>query len=293
MGDCFSAQDPKAQPHLEEIDKRLKEGSRKLKKGCRILVLDSGKSGKNTIVRQTKIMHKNRLHDRGLSPDDHSQRDSSLKLQLDVSLYVPPAQSVHTFASSDGVCQHRVHSRLFSTSQSTCPDPLAQRPHRDYDPCLRQHPPAIHTLELLYPSDLGDFTPSPISSPTNNPGASQPTFTRQFLLPPTMSAPHTQTAFPQRFPTESNLARMPFTNPTLDRRVSELAPSARRPTYVQSPSSQHDVLAHSGASYTRVTQSSPLSPHLHPPFPRTTRARNASATAAVHESAPRDFGTST
>ena len=75
-----------------------------------------------------------------------------------------------------------------------------------------------------------------------------------------MSAPHIQTAFPQRFPTESSLARMPFTNPTLDRRMSEPVLGAGRPTYAQPPPSQHDTFAYSTASSATIVQSSPLSP---------------------------------
>lgn len=43
----------------QEIDKKLEEDSRKLRRECKILLLGSGESGKSTIVKQMKIIHQN------------------------------------------------------------------------------------------------------------------------------------------------------------------------------------------------------------------------------------------
>ncbi|KAI1796778.1 hypothetical protein LXA43DRAFT_1057622 [Ganoderma leucocontextum] len=155
---------------------------------------------------------------------------------------------------------HNVHSHLFDPSQNIHPNPHPQHSNPDYDPHSRQQPPSIHTDNLLYSTDPGTFTPSPISSPTDNTAASQATLTRQFSFPQPMSAPHTQTAFPQRFPNEQGLSRIPFTNPTLDRRMSEPVLGAGRQTFAQPPPSQHDTFAYSAASSATIVQSSPLSP---------------------------------
>ena len=199
-------------------------------------------------------------HQPPTAPDDHAQHDSSLEPPHSYN-YAPRAQPVHSSPSPDAMYHHHnVHSHLFHPSQSTQPDPIPQHPNPDYDPHSRQHPPAIHTDNLLYPSDAANFTPSPISSPTDNPAASQSALTRQFSFPPPMSAPHTQTAFPQRFPTESSIARIPFGNPTLDRRMSEPVLGAGRQAFAQPPPSQHDTFAYSAASSATIVQSSPLSP---------------------------------
>ena len=171
-------------------------------------------------------------HHPGLSPDDHSQQDSTLRLPLDFN-YVPRAQSVHSSPRPDAVYQHHVRSRLFRTSRSTRPDPVLQHANQDYDPRSHQRPPAIHTLDLLYPSDSAEFTPSPISSLTDN---------------------------RQRFSTESGLSGVPFTNPALHRCTSKPILGAGDPSYVQPPSSQHDIFAYFGTSYATVALSSPLSP---------------------------------
>ena len=128
--------------------------------------------------------------------------------------------------------QYHICSCLFCTSRSTRPDPVLQHANQDYDPCSHQRPPTIHTLDLLYLSDSAEFMPPPISSLTDS---------------------H------QHFSTESSLSGAPFTNPALDRCTSKPILRAGDSSYVQPPSSQHDIFAYSGASYATATLSSPLS----------------------------------
>ncbi|KAH6897831.1 heterotrimeric G-protein alpha subunit, GPA3-like protein [Coprinopsis sp. MPI-PUGE-AT-0042] len=60
MGGCMSTVDQKAEKaRSDEIDKQIEEDNRRFKKECKILLLGSGESGKSTIVKQMKIIHKN------------------------------------------------------------------------------------------------------------------------------------------------------------------------------------------------------------------------------------------
>ncbi|CAG8635233.1 886_t:CDS:2, partial [Ambispora gerdemannii] len=59
MGLCLSAEEKESRQRSIQIDKRIEEDGRKLKKECKILLLGSGESGKSTIVKQMKIIHQN------------------------------------------------------------------------------------------------------------------------------------------------------------------------------------------------------------------------------------------
>ncbi|TDL15921.1 G-protein alpha subunit [Rickenella mellea] len=72
MGACASV-DRVEKKRSDEIDRILEEDSKKYRKECKILLLGSGESGKSTIVKQMKIIHKN-----GFS------RDELLKYRLPV-----------------------------------------------------------------------------------------------------------------------------------------------------------------------------------------------------------------
>uniref|UniRef100_D8Q3Y1 Heterotrimeric G protein alpha subunit 2 n=1 Tax=Schizophyllum commune (strain H4-8 / FGSC 9210) TaxID=578458 RepID=D8Q3Y1_SCHCM len=70
MGACVSSSsqpvaDVQAKERSDEIDSQIKADSERLKKECKILLLGSGESGKSTIVKQMKIIHKN-----GFSPQE-------------------------------------------------------------------------------------------------------------------------------------------------------------------------------------------------------------------------------
>lgn len=65
MGNCVSQNDKEAVQRSQEIDKRIAEDAQKFKKECKILLLGSGESGKSTIVKQMKIIHK-----KGFSRDE-------------------------------------------------------------------------------------------------------------------------------------------------------------------------------------------------------------------------------
>ncbi|KAH9925860.1 G-protein alpha subunit [Epithele typhae] len=84
MGNCVSAQDREAQLRSQEIDKRIEEDSRKLKKECKILLLGSGESGKSTIVKQMKIIHQN-----GYTPEERmTYRPTIYKNLLDSANHI-------------------------------------------------------------------------------------------------------------------------------------------------------------------------------------------------------------
>ena len=73
MGGCLSKGDESGRLHSEEIERRLDEDSKRLKRECKILLLGqfipfsnqstslfppgSGESGKSTVVKQMKIIH--------------------------------------------------------------------------------------------------------------------------------------------------------------------------------------------------------------------------------------------
>ena len=191
---------------------------------------------------------------------DHQPDDSPLEHPSAYS-YVPRGHPAHSSPSPDTMYQHSVHSPLFDLSQNALSNHNPQQqPNPEYDVQSRQQPPAIHTGNLLYPSDPGNFTPSPASSPADNAVAPQSSLSRQFSFPQPMSAPHTQNAFPQRFANEPGLSRLPFTNPTLDRRMSEPVLGAGRQTFPQPPPSHHDTFAYSATGSTTMVQPSPVSP---------------------------------
>ncbi|KAI8869627.1 G protein alpha subunit [Ramicandelaber brevisporus] len=59
MGNCFSQDDSSEAQASAEIDRALEQDRERLSRECRILLLGSGESGKSTIVKQMKIIHKN------------------------------------------------------------------------------------------------------------------------------------------------------------------------------------------------------------------------------------------
>nr|GAT55688.1 heterotrimeric G-protein alpha subunit [Mycena chlorophos] len=65
MGACASQPDRESKSRSDEIDRQLDEDSKRYKKECKILLLGSGESGKSTIVKQMKIIHKD-----GFTPDE-------------------------------------------------------------------------------------------------------------------------------------------------------------------------------------------------------------------------------
>lgn len=68
MGGCFSSEsaaDIESKKRSQQIDRKLEEDSRRLRRECKILLLGSGESGKSTIVKQMKIIHQN-----GYTPEE-------------------------------------------------------------------------------------------------------------------------------------------------------------------------------------------------------------------------------
>ncbi|KAJ7724588.1 G-protein alpha subunit [Mycena olivaceomarginata] len=65
MGGCASQPDRTSKRRSDEIDRQLKEDSKRCKQECKILLLGSGESGKSTIMKQMKIIHQD-----GFSPDE-------------------------------------------------------------------------------------------------------------------------------------------------------------------------------------------------------------------------------
>ncbi|KAJ2916109.1 hypothetical protein MD484_g4302, partial [Candolleomyces efflorescens] len=59
MGGCVSTADRAGKARSDEIDKQIEEDNKRFKRECKILLLGSGESGKSTIVKQMKIIHKN------------------------------------------------------------------------------------------------------------------------------------------------------------------------------------------------------------------------------------------
>ncbi|KAF8995832.1 heterotrimeric G-protein alpha subunit, GPA3-like protein [Cyathus striatus] len=71
MGACMSSgndSDARAKAHSDALQRQLDEDNKKLKRECKILLLGSGESGKSTIVKQMKILHKG-----GFSPEERLQ----------------------------------------------------------------------------------------------------------------------------------------------------------------------------------------------------------------------------
>lgn len=190
-----------------------------------------------------------------LPHDENHLDDSPLEHHHSYS-YVPRGHPVHNSPSPDAMYQHSVHSHLYDDQHNTQPN----QP-QEYNLQARQQPPSIHTDNLLYPSDSANYSPSPMSSPADNSIASQSS-ARQFSFPQPMSAPHSHNAFPPRFDHEHEhgLSRLQFSNPTLDRRMSEPVLGAGRQTFAQPPPSHHDTFAYTATSSNTVVQPSPLSP---------------------------------
>ncbi|TFK20026.1 heterotrimeric G-protein alpha subunit, GPA3-like protein [Coprinopsis marcescibilis] len=59
MGGCVSTADRSGKARSDEIDRQIDEDNKRFKRECKILLLGSGESGKSTIVKQMKIIHKN------------------------------------------------------------------------------------------------------------------------------------------------------------------------------------------------------------------------------------------
>ncbi|OAX35533.1 heterotrimeric G protein alpha subunit, partial [Rhizopogon vinicolor AM-OR11-026] len=59
MGNCISSQDRVEKARSDAIDRQIEEDSRKFRKECKILLLDTCESGKSTIAKQMKIIHQN------------------------------------------------------------------------------------------------------------------------------------------------------------------------------------------------------------------------------------------
>ncbi len=191
------------------------------------------------------------------APDEQHLDDSPLESDANYS-YVPRGHPVRTPPSSETMYQHSVHSHFYDEHQNTHSN--QHQPPPDYDVQSRQHPPSIHTENLLYPDP--NLSPSPASSPADNSIVSQSQSARQLSFPQPMSAPHTQNAFPPRFGQQSGMPRLAFSNPTLDRRMSEPVLGQGRQAYPQPPPpTHHDTFAYSAASSaTTMVQPSPLSP---------------------------------
>jgi guanine nucleotide-binding protein subunit alpha len=58
MGGCVSTVDRAGKERSDLIDKEIEDHSKRFKRECKILLLGSGESGKSTIVKQMKIIHK-------------------------------------------------------------------------------------------------------------------------------------------------------------------------------------------------------------------------------------------
>jgi len=63
----MSTVDRAGKARSDEIDRELDDDSRRFKRECKILLLGSGESGKSTIVKQMKIIHKNGFSDAELA----------------------------------------------------------------------------------------------------------------------------------------------------------------------------------------------------------------------------------
>ncbi|KAF5364744.1 hypothetical protein D9758_009302 [Tetrapyrgos nigripes] len=58
MGNCVSQPGKEDKERSDMIDKQIEDDSKRFKKECKILLLGSGESGKSTIVKQMRIIHK-------------------------------------------------------------------------------------------------------------------------------------------------------------------------------------------------------------------------------------------
>ncbi|CAO3685828.1 unnamed protein product [Umbelopsis ramanniana] len=68
MGLCLSANEKEDRQRSNNIDRKIEEDSRRMKRECKILLLGSGESGKSTIVKQMKIIHQNGYSNEELYP---------------------------------------------------------------------------------------------------------------------------------------------------------------------------------------------------------------------------------
>ncbi|KAF9256026.1 heterotrimeric G-protein alpha subunit, GPA3-like protein [Marasmius fiardii PR-910] len=64
MGNCVSQSSKEERERSHAIDKNIEEDYKQYKKECKILLLGSGESGKSTIVKQMRIIHKNGFPDK-------------------------------------------------------------------------------------------------------------------------------------------------------------------------------------------------------------------------------------
>ncbi|KAI3608772.1 heterotrimeric g-protein alpha gpa3-like protein [Moniliophthora roreri] len=58
MGNCVSQPGKEDKERSDAIDKQIEDDSKRFKRECKILLLGSGESGKSTIVKQMRIIHK-------------------------------------------------------------------------------------------------------------------------------------------------------------------------------------------------------------------------------------------
>ncbi|KAG7095899.1 guanine nucleotide-binding protein subunit alpha [Marasmius oreades] len=64
MGNCASQSSKEERERSNAIDKKIEEDYKQYKGECKILLLGSGESGKSTIVKQMRIIHKNGFPDK-------------------------------------------------------------------------------------------------------------------------------------------------------------------------------------------------------------------------------------
>ncbi|KIK70458.1 hypothetical protein GYMLUDRAFT_149766 [Collybiopsis luxurians FD-317 M1] len=63
MGNCVSQPGKEDKERSDAIDRQIEDDSKKFKRECKILLLGSGESGKSTIVKQMRIIHKDGFPD--------------------------------------------------------------------------------------------------------------------------------------------------------------------------------------------------------------------------------------
>ncbi|KAH9940811.1 uncharacterized protein BXZ73DRAFT_98639 [Epithele typhae] len=125
--------------------------------------------------------------DRFALPPAHADDPPVLPLEPAPNFsYVPRSQPLSP--SPDPIYPSALPEHLYDEPQNT------NHPAPEYEVASRQPPPSIHTNDLLYSADQGNFTPSPTSSPADAQSSA-----RHFSFPQPMSAPHSQNAFPSRF----------------------------------------------------------------------------------------------
>ncbi|KAG7091614.1 guanine nucleotide-binding protein subunit alpha [Marasmius oreades] len=63
MGNCVSQQGREDKERSDAIDKQIEDDAKRFKRECKILLLGSGESGKSTVVKQMRIIHKDGFPD--------------------------------------------------------------------------------------------------------------------------------------------------------------------------------------------------------------------------------------